>query len=88
MRRVSLSYPGAPLASRNNDHGGLIGGYFTNEDAHEIQATPPIDLATGQILYNLQSSLGVYDIASTYREFAGFGDLHYHFTPAFEVADQ
>jgi iron complex outermembrane receptor protein len=74
------------LASRNNDQWEwLIGGYFTNEDAHEIQATPPIDLATGQILYNLQSSLGVYDIASTYREFAGFGDLHYHFTPAFEV---
>ena len=42
-------------------------------------------MATGQILYNLQSSLGVYDITSTYREFAGFGDVNYHFTPAFEV---
>jgi iron complex outermembrane receptor protein len=74
------------LASQSNDRWDwLIGGYFTNEGAHEIQATPPIDLVTGQILYNLQSSLGVYDIASTYREWAGFGDVHYHFTPAFEV---
>jgi iron complex outermembrane receptor protein len=74
------------LASRNNDKWDwLIGGYFTNEGAHEIQATPPIDLGTGRILYNLQSSLGVFDITSTYRELAGFGDVNYHFTPAFEV---
>ena len=64
---------------------GMIGGYFTNEGAHEIEATPPIDLSTGQILYGLQSSLGVYDITSAYREFAGFGYLNYHITPAFEV---
>jgi iron complex outermembrane receptor protein len=63
----------------------MIGGYFTDEGAHEIQATPPIDLNTGRILYNLQSSLGVYDITSTYREFAAFGDVNYHITPAFEV---
>jgi iron complex outermembrane receptor protein len=63
----------------------MIGGYFTDEGAHEIQASPPIDLSTGRILYDLQSSLGIYDITSTYREFAGFGDVNYHFTPAFEV---
>jgi len=63
----------------------MIGGYFTDEGAHEIQATPPIDLNTGRILYGLQSSLGVYDITSTYRELAAFGDLNYHVTPAFEV---
>jgi iron complex outermembrane recepter protein len=63
----------------------MIGGYFTDEGAHEIQATPPIDLNTGRILYDLQSSLGVYDITSTYRELAAFGDVNYHITPAFEV---
>jgi outer membrane receptor protein involved in Fe transport len=63
----------------------MIGGYFTDEGAHEIQATPPIDLNTGRILYNLQSSLGIYDITSTYRELAAFGDVNYHITPAFEV---
>jgi iron complex outermembrane receptor protein len=63
----------------------MIGAYFTDEGAHEIQATPPIDLSTGQILYDLQSSLGIYDITSSYRELAGFGDVNYHFTPAFEV---
>jgi iron complex outermembrane receptor protein len=63
----------------------MIGGYFTDESAHEIEATPPIDLTTRQILYDLQSSLGVYDITSTYRELAGFGDVNYRITPAFEV---
>jgi len=63
----------------------MIGGYFTDEGAHEIEATPPVDLGTGRILYNLQSSLGVYDISSTYREFAEFGDINYRITPAFEV---
>jgi iron complex outermembrane recepter protein len=63
----------------------MIGGYFTDEHAQEIEATPPIDLTTGQILYNLQSSLGIYDIASTYRELAAFGDVNYHITPALEV---
>lgn len=74
------------FAWRNDEKwDGMIGGYFTDEGAHEIQATPPIDLNTGSILYNLQSSLGVYDITSTYRELAGFGDVNYHITPAFEV---
>jgi outer membrane receptor protein involved in Fe transport len=63
----------------------MVGGYFTNEGAHEIQATPPIDLSTGRILYDLQSSLGVYDITSKYREWAAFGDINYHITPTFEV---
>jgi iron complex outermembrane receptor protein len=63
----------------------MIGGYFTDEGAHEIEATPPIDLSTGRLLYDLQSSLGIYDITSTYREFAGFGDVNYRITPAFEV---
>ncbi len=63
----------------------MIGGYFTTEGAHEIEATPPVDLTTGRILYDLQSSLGIYDITSTYRELAAFGDVNYHITPAFEI---
>ena len=70
---------------RNEKWDWMIGGYFTDEGAHEIEATPPVDLGTGRILYNLQSSLGVYDISSTYREFAEFGDINYRITPAFEV---
>jgi iron complex outermembrane recepter protein len=74
------------LAWRKDDKWDwMIGGYFTDESAHEIEATPPIDLSTRKILYDLQSSLGVYDITSTYREFAGFGDVNYRITPAFEV---
>ena len=74
------------LAWRKDDKWDwMIGGYFTDEHAQEIEATPPIDLSTRKILYDLQSSLGVYDITSTYREFAGFGDVNYRITPAFEV---
>jgi iron complex outermembrane receptor protein len=74
------------FAWRNSDRWNwMIGGYFTDEHAQEIEATPPIDLTTGQILYNLQSSLGIYDIVSTYRESAAFGDVNYHVTPAFEL---
>jgi len=73
------------LAWRNDTWDWMIGGYFTDEGAHEIQATPPIDLNTGHILYALQSSLGIYDITSTYRELAAFGDANYHITPTFEV---
>jgi outer membrane receptor protein involved in Fe transport len=36
-------------------------------------------------LYDLQSSLGVYDITSTYRELAEFGDVNYRITPSFEI---
>lgn len=73
------------LAWRSDAWDWMIGGYFTDEGAHEIQATPPIDVNTGRILYGLQSSLGVYDITSTYRELAAFGDVNYHITPAFEI---
>jgi iron complex outermembrane recepter protein len=70
---------------KNETFDWMVGAYFTDESAQEIEATPPIDLSTGQILYNLQSSLGVYDIASTYRELAGFGDINYHITSGLEV---
>jgi iron complex outermembrane recepter protein len=70
---------------KNDKWDWMIGGYFTDEGAHEIEATPPVDLSTGKILYDLQSALGVYDITSTYREFAGFGDVNYSITPAFEI---
>ena len=64
----------------------VVGFYYDDESANEHEPLFPVDLATGQILTNFTPSLGSFHITSTYREYAGFGDLTYHFTPAFEVS--
>lgn len=61
------------------------GAYFTHETADEHEPLYPVDLDTGQVLKSFDPNLGAYLIKSTYREYAGFGDLTYHLTPAFEV---
>jgi len=62
------------------------GGLFTHERSKEYEQIWLIDPATHQILYNFPVGLGTYHITPTYREFAGFVNLDYHFTPAFDVA--
>jgi iron complex outermembrane receptor protein len=64
----------------------IAGFYFDDESADEHEAILPIDLDTGQVLNNFTPNLGTFHITSTYLEYAGFGDLTYHFTPAFEVS--
>ncbi|HJP69449.1 MAG TPA: TonB-dependent receptor, partial [Sphingomicrobium sp.] len=63
----------------------LAGVYFTDQKAHETQALVPVDLQTAKIDTSLTPELGTFFIDSTYREYAGFGDLTYHVTPAFQV---
>ena len=62
-----------------------VGAYYDNESADEHEPLYPIDLATGQALTGFTPNLGAYHITSTYREWAGFVDFTYHFTPAFEI---
>jgi outer membrane receptor protein involved in Fe transport len=64
----------------------IAGFYFDDESADEHEAILPIDLDTGQVLNTFTPNLGTFHITSTYLEYAGFGDLTYHFTPAFEVS--
>jgi outer membrane receptor protein involved in Fe transport len=64
----------------------IAGFYFDDESADEHEAILPIDLDTGQVLNNFTPNLGAYHITSTYREYAGFGDLTYHVTSAFELS--
>ena len=63
----------------------LAGFYFDDQSADDHQAVVPADLSTGQLLNNLSPNLDSASAATTYQEYAGFGDLTYHFTPAFEV---
>ncbi|HEX4199043.1 MAG TPA: TonB-dependent receptor [Caulobacteraceae bacterium] len=64
----------------------MVGGYFTDEWADEHESVLPVDLVTHQIAPSLLPNLGAFHITSTYREYAAFADLTYHFTPAFEVS--
>lgn len=59
----------------------LVGGFFTHENSPEYYSFPGMVPATGKIL-------GLYwDATSrnTFREYAGFVDLTYHFTDQFDV---
>lgn len=67
------------------------GIYYTRENARTEQRLLPFDPATGEIYDPLTNRPGPTDAffyyrgPSRYSEIAGFGDLTYHFSPAFEV---
>ena len=63
----------------------IAGLYFDDQSADQREAIIPFELNTEQLLYNLSPSIDNVSGATTYREYAGFGDLTYHFTSAFEV---
>lgn len=74
------------LAS-NND-GPLqwqTGIYYTSKNATNFQPYHPIDVATKTVLYD-NWVIGTETLPSTYQEVAGFANLDYHITPAFDVA--
>ncbi|HWE45689.1 MAG TPA: TonB-dependent receptor [Caulobacteraceae bacterium] len=64
----------------------IVGIFFDAEAADEHEPLFPVDIDTGQVLYNFIPDLGAYQITSTYREYAGFADLTYHVTPALELS--
>jgi len=73
------------LSSPNNQKWEWTAGlFFDHQSAADNQAVVPADIITGQLLNNL-SPVSTANAATTYREYAGFGDLTYHFTSAFEV---
>jgi iron complex outermembrane receptor protein len=61
-----------------------VGVYYDNEIAHEFEPLYAASLNPRQVLLNFQPALGAYYIDSTYREYAGFADLNYHITSAWE----
>lgn len=63
----------------------LLGGFFDDEAANELEPIYAVDLNTGQTLTNFQPTLGTYHITSTYREYAGFANAGYHLTDALEI---
>jgi len=59
----------------------LAGGFFTNEHAPFVEALSAVNPATAVPM----GSILIISFPSTYKEFAGFADLTYHFTDRFDV---
>ena len=64
----------------------MAGFYFVDQSAVELQRIRAVNLSTHQIDDSLTPKISDYHITPTYREYAGFGNLTYHVTPAFEVS--
>ncbi len=67
-----------PLAERLDL---LLGGFYTDESSHGVEAELAVDAASGAIL----GVLGQATMLSSYREYAAFSDLTYRFTDQFDV---
>lgn len=71
----------SPVAERLEWQGGF---FFTHESSDRVITLNPFHISTGQPAL---PGIALFDVAmnSRYTEYAGFGDLTYHFTPAFDV---
>jgi outer membrane receptor protein involved in Fe transport len=70
------------------DEGSLrwqLGGFFTNQDAADVETFYPIDAATRESQLDNPVFGGVV-LPVRYREFAGFANLDYYFTPQLDWA--
>jgi outer membrane receptor protein involved in Fe transport len=62
----------------------LVGGFYTHEDGDSAAL---IKLLPGYFgTTNFVPTTGTYQLLSTYREFAAFGNLTVHFTKTFDIA--
>jgi iron complex outermembrane recepter protein len=59
----------------------LLGGFFTHEDSKFAQVLDATDPMTGRIA----SSLVTLSVPTSYREYAAFTDLTYHFNDQFNI---
>ncbi|MGH8208378.1 MAG: hypothetical protein ACREU6_02070, partial [Steroidobacteraceae bacterium] len=70
---------------RINDFIWQLGGYFTHEDISNPQDVFVESYPSGVMLPGPLGTLALQDTSSTYREFAGFGDLTYYLTNALDA---
>lgn len=63
-----------------------VGGYFTNEEAAEDQSLYLINATTKTVLYNFPVDIGSVGVPVSYREYAGFANVDYHFSPTVDMS--
>jgi len=63
----------------------LVGAYYTNEKSHIDQTINAVEAATGEVATGIPA-LAVLTLPSRYKEFAGFGNATFHFTPRFDLS--
>ena len=72
------------LVSKPDDHiEWLVGAFYTNEDSKQNQAASALTLDYVPIAG--LDPLALVGLPSTYKEYAGFGDFTYKFTPMFDI---
>ncbi|MEP6483320.1 MAG: TonB-dependent receptor [Rudaea sp.] len=72
------------LVSKPDDHiEWLVGFFYTDEDSKQYQAASAQALDYSSIAG--LDPLAVVNLPSTYKEYAGFGDLTYKFNSAFDI---
>jgi iron complex outermembrane receptor protein len=75
------------LSSRDEDTlQWQIGGFFTDQLAHNTATLFPASLSTGQVLYNFPTNIGSFVYTPDYREYAVFANADYKLTPTFDMA--
>ncbi|MGZ8849780.1 MAG: TonB-dependent receptor [Thermoanaerobaculia bacterium] len=73
------------VSPKNKTFEWLIGGYYTNEKSEIHQEIHAVEAATGAIAQGVPD-LAVLSLASTYKEFALFGNTTWHLTPQFDFS--
>jgi iron complex outermembrane recepter protein len=66
----------------------LVGGYFEDENAFELEPLYPTTVATGAVEYSYDPpyALGQFQYPTSYEEFAGFANLDYKIIPTLDAA--
>lgn len=63
----------------------LVGAYYTNEKSHIDQTIDAVEAATGEVATGVPA-LAVLTLPSRYKEFAGFANGTWHWTPRFDLS--
>lgn len=63
-----------------------LGAFFTDERGEDHERLIPVDITTRAVLYNFPSNLALSTLPVTYREYAEFVNLDYHFTSTLDAS--
>jgi iron complex outermembrane receptor protein len=62
-----------------------LGVFYTDQRGADVENFIPTDLTEKTVLYNYPTNLGSSVIPVRYREYAGYANLDYHFSPTLDL---